>query len=126
MPITTTMLSRVLTAAASARPDSVVTVGHTYTDGGGTHSQTFEAMRSNLTADQQVRLIGALNNETFRLVVNLAEERAGGGTLDVLPKAGDKLTVQRGDEETTNHTVISTDVDPTDSMMTLLVGPRDA
>lgn len=125
MAITQTMLSRVLTAAATALPDSVVTVGHTYTDGGGAHSQSFSAMRSNLTADQQVRLTGALNNETFRLVVNVASERAGGDVLDVLPKAGDKLTVQRGDDETKKHTVISTDIDPTESMMTLIVGPRD-
>ena len=105
--------------------DCIVTVGHTYSDEAGAHSQTFQAMRSSLSGDQQVRLLGSLQNETYRLTVNLVEERGDGATLAVLPKPGDKVTVTRGDDAATTHIILSREVDLTESVMTLLVGSKN-
>ena len=119
------MISKALANAKAVLPDSVVTCGHTYSDEAGAHSQTFEAMRSSLSGDQQVRLLGSLQNETYRLTVNLGVEREDGATLAVLPKPGDKVTVTRGDDAATTHIILSREVDLTESVMTLLVGSKN-
>ncbi len=119
-------IAATLGVAAEQVDDSVVTVGHTYSDEAGAHSQTFEAMRSSLSGDQQVRLLGALQNETYRLTVNLVEERGDGATLAVLPKPGDKVTVTRGDDAATTHIILSREVlEPDESVMILLVGSKN-
>jgi len=118
MPITASTMSRVLRAASTAFPDSVVSCTHAYSAGGTTRSQTFNAIRGTLSAQQNIAITGSATTASFTLTVDLA-------AVDfVTPLEGDRISVRKGDDAATEHTVIMRGKDPLDAVLVLTVGPK--
>jgi hypothetical protein len=118
MPITQNMVARVLATAAATFPAAVVTCTHSYTAGGSTRPQTFSAIRGTLSAQQNIAITGSATTASFTLTIDLA-------AVDfVTPLEGDRITVRRGDDAATEHTVIMRGKDPLDAVLVLTVGPK--
>ena len=108
-----------LAAVAAQVDDSVVTVGHTYTDGGGTHSQTFEAIRGGLNAEARAYVDGAGLGKAYLLTVDVAEMDEG-----VEPKQMDEVTVRQGDDAAETMTIVRVAWDGTKSVCILTVAQQ--
>jgi hypothetical protein len=108
-------MAATLAVVAVQVDDCIVTVGHTYSDEAGAHTQTFEAIRGALSAAAQMALDGVWRNEAFTLTVD-------GTAFDYEPEEGNTVTVREGDGETETFTIIQRSWDPTRSVCVLTVG----
>jgi hypothetical protein len=116
MPITSANISGVLTAAARVFADAVVTCGHTYTDAGGAHSQTFDALVGALSTEARMAVDGAWNNKAYILTVDADEFDEGRPPYEL-----EELTVRRGDGVDETVTIVRTSMDPTNTVCVLTV-----
>jgi hypothetical protein len=112
------MISGILKTAAATFPAAVVSCSHSYTAGGSTRTQTFSAIRGTLSAQQNIAITGSATTASFTLTIDLA-------AVDfVTPMEGDRITVRKGEDAATEHTVIMRSKDPLDAALVLTVGPK--
>ena len=111
-------IAATLAAMGQQVPESVVSCSHSYTAGGSTRTQTFSAIRGTLSAQQNIAITGSATTASFTLTIDLA-------AVDfVTPLEGDRITVRKGEDAATEHTVIMRSKDPLDAALVLTVGPK--
>lgn len=124
--ITNSMIRGILGMAASAFPDAVVQVAHTYAIGGTIRSMIYSnAVRVGLTAAQRISMSGMDTTGMYRLTCSDTPD----GESDPVEvkqkiKAGDRVTIRKNDSDPgTVFTVISVEND-LGGVQQLTIGPK--
>lgn len=104
MGVLTDQIEATLGIYAVQLSETIVSCTHAYTDDGGAHSQTFDAIEGNVKANSVFRLEGKLDAEVKTLTVIASAL----DPYDIRP--GEIVTTREGDETAKTRTILDVEV----------------